>query len=317
MKNNYFIIGALVLLLFLSYKIISPYLIAIINAFILAYLIKPLYSLINKKFNKSISAIASILIMGITILLPAYFIIKKIATETNKIILNTDISQIISQLSSIKILENVDLVSIFNHGINYLLSSIGSIISYLPSMILSLIITLLGIFYILTNWEKLTAHLEKFLPVKNKKQKMKEIKEKTNAIIYGLLLIGIIEGLFSLVGFYLVGVDNYFIPAILIFFSALIPGVGAGLIWIPLAIYTLITGDMQTFIGIVIVGAITSYVIDLYLGTKILGNKAKVNPFVMFVGILGGISVFGIFGFIIGPLILVYTIELVEHFIKK
>jgi len=314
LKHSLAFILTVVLLIFLSYKMISPYIVAIISAFILAYLIKPLFDLINKKFNKQLSAVFSILILGIVLLIPIYFFIKKVAVGASYISFNGDFSNLFSNLSGFKIFEQIDFVSISNKFISYLTSLAGSAISYVPAFILSLVIAILGVYYILINWNFLTSKLESYLPVKNKKQKMADIKRKTNAIIYGLLLVGIIEGAFSLIGFYFVGVNNYFIAAILIFFSALLPGIGPALIWMPLAIYYLFIGDISTFIGVLIVGAIISYFFDTFVVTKILGSRSKINPFVMFVGIIGGIGVFGLFGIIIGPLILVYTLEFIDQF---
>ena len=316
-RDNYFLLSALALLLFLSYKIISPYLIAVINAFILAYLIKPLYSLINKKFNKPISAITSMILAALVFIIPAYFVIKKIATETIILFSNINMNDLTNEFSQIQWIQTTGLGTMLNNLISYLTNLLTSMISHLPSLILGLVITALGTYYILTNWEKLAAHIENFIPVEDKKQKIEEIKQKTNGIIYGMLLKGIVESLFCLIGFYVIGVNDYLFMAMLIFFSALIPGTGAGFVLIPLAVYYLLIGQTQTFIGILIISAITIYLIDMYIGTKVLGNKTKTNPFLMFLGILGGISVFGIFGFIIGPLILIYTIELVEQFIKN
>ena len=63
--------------------------------------------------------------------------------------------------------------------------------------------------------------------------------------------------------------------------------------------------------------AILSYFFDAILRFNIIGKKTKINPLIMLIGILGGIYVFGVFGFVIGPLILVYTLKIVQEFIEK
>ncbi len=313
-KFNYLFVAVLILLVFISYKIISPYLVAIISAFILAYLIKPVYVLLNKKFNKTVSAFISIFLLILVLAIPVYFGIKNLSLELYGLISSTSLDSFLVKISSLSILSNFDLVSFSDKILSFLSSFISSILVYLPSLVLNIVVTFLGTFYILINWDKLSTHLEKFLPFKNKNDKIKEIKKKTDSLIYGLLFVGIIEGIVALIGFYISGVNSYVFASALIFLSALIPGVGPALIWVPLVIYNLFLGNFATVIGVLITGCVISYGIDTFFSIKFLGSRSKINPFVMFIGILGGISLFGIFGFVIGPLILIYTLELLEEF---
>ena len=85
----------------------------------------------------------------------------------------------------------------------------------------------------------------------------------------------------------------------------------------PISLYYLINGNLFVGIGVIIVGSIVSYLIGIFLNSKYIGNRAKINPFIMLLGILGGIEVFGVFGFILGPLILIYTLEFIEEFFKN
>ena len=99
----------------------------------------------------------------------------------------------------------------------------------------------------------------------------------------------------------------------IIFFLAFIPGLGPTIVWAPMAIYYLIVKDYSTMIGVIITGLVLSSFIDTIFRSKILGKRTNLNPFIMLIGILGGIAVFGIFGFIVGPIILIYTIKLLEE----
>src|SRR3989338_2638069 len=70
---------------------------------------------------------------------------------------------------------------------------------------------------------------------------------------------------------------------------------------------------IEFVVGVIIVGLIISLVIEILLRNKLVGSSTGINPLVMLIGIIGGMTIFGLFGFIIGPLILVYTLKLIQQ----
>jgi predicted PurR-regulated permease PerM len=99
--------------------------------------------------------------------------------------------------------------------------------------------------------------------------------------------------------------------------TAFIPGIGPAMIWVPTFIIQLISGEYFSAITILITGLVISIVIETLLFSKILGDKASIHPLMILIGILGGIPLFGIFGFIIGPLVLAYTVKILEQSLKS
>lgn len=311
-KSSVLLVCVFVLFLFLSYKIISPYIVAILSAFVLAYLIRPVYLFLNRYFNKSLSGIFSILLLAIFIFLPTFFLIGRIYFESKNFIFSPKIKSLVSEFFSDPVFYGYDVSGLFEPLLAKFSSYFGSLLSSIPSLVLSFSVALLGIYYILTNWDLLIKNLKKYIPEKNKEKKVEEIKEKTNAILYGTFLIGVLQGGICLLCFYFLGVSNPVIFSVLIFLASVLPGIGPGLIWMPLAFYYLLVGNIFTGVGVIAVGAFVSYFIGLVVSPRVLGGNARINPFIMMVGILGGIGVFGAFGFVIGPLVLVYTIELLD-----
>ena len=317
--KRYFLLAVIFLLLFLSLKIIQPYLIVLISAFILSYLILPLYLALNKKLNKKFSAVLCILIILIAVLLPLGGIVGGIINQTHGLTNDKKVISFINDIELLPILNklNVDLDSLFEKGTSLAVSLLSSALSYIPSLIISLIVLIFGIYYILINYENLSMELKSYLPFQDKNQIAEEIDKSTKGIIYGSFLIAVIEFVIAVIGFFLSGVDSYLLLPLIIFFFAFIPGLGPTLVWVPLAIYFAYTGNWFAFTGVIITGIILSVGVDTILKTKILREKSKINPFIMLLGILGGISFFGIFGFIIGPLILIYSLKILSEYLKK
>lgn len=317
--SNIFFLAIIAILIILSYLIIKPYLIPLISAFVLAYLTKPVYSKLVKTIGKSFSAIICILLVIIIIIIPIGIIIGGIVNQADRMLETGSLQSIINKVSEYPVIQDLglDLSAIGEKSISIFISLFTSMTKYLPSLIISLIVVMFGIYYILTNWDFLASELKKYIPFKNKEKVSKELGKATNSIVYGAVLIALIEFAIAVAGFYLSGVSPYFLLPTLIFFLAFFPGLGPTIVWMPMSIYYFLTQNYFTAIGVLITGLILSFVIDAVLRSKIMGEKANINPLIMLVGILGGISVFGIFGFIIGPLILIYTLKLIQEQLKS
>lgn len=317
--NKYLFWAALAILIILSYLIINPFLISLISAFILAYLTKPVFDYLSPKINKKLSAIVCLLLIIIIILLPIGTIIGGTIAQAKNSLDADIIKSFLKDLSSYPLLQKLNLnpQELTKTGIEITISLLKISASALPSIILSIIITLIAIYYILTNWDILAEKLKNYLPFKDKQKAIKEISQITNALVYGTVLIGLIEFVIAALGFYILGINSYLFLATIIFFFAFIPALGPAVVWIPLAIYYFVIQSYPLAIGVIIIGIILSIGIDGLLKIKLLGKKAEINPLIMLIGILGGIPLFGVFGFIIGPLILIYTIELIEDLLTK
>jgi len=318
-EGKYIFWAIIALLVILSVIMIKPYLVAIITAFVLAYLLMPVFKRLNKKLNKSLSALICLLIILIVIIIPLGGLIGEITTQAYSSLNSNAIEKFVTTLSNQPFLTNlnIDIPSLTSRLIEFIISLLTSVIYYLPSLAISILIILLGTYYILVDWDLLAEKLKGYLPFKQKEKVAKEISNKTKAIIYGSLFIAIIEFIVTSIGFYFSGVPYFLFLALIVAIFAFIPGVGPGAVWVPTAIVYLFSKNYPALIGVVITGLILSIGVDAILRAKIIGDKTRINPFVLIIGILGGISLFGIFGFIIGPLILVYTIELIEDILKN
>lgn len=317
-QKKFLVVGILALMIFLSYKIIQPYIITLITTFILAYMIHPLYKILSKKIPKSLSAIICIIVVAGAVIIPSIFIVGELNTQISGVLSDGKFMGFVNDKLDPFLVEKLDISisDATSRGLEYISQTTKDFVLRIPFLIISAILMIFGIFYLLVYWKEFGKHIKKFMPVKEKSQLSKELKEKSNAIIFGSILIALLEGVVSFIGFSLIGVNLALLFSILIFFLAFIPGIGSAVVWIPLTLYYFMIGE--TILGFLVlgIGIILGYVIDAFLRAKLLGKNTGINPFIMLLGIFGGVAVFGIFGFIIGPLVLVYTIKIVEGFLS-
>jgi predicted PurR-regulated permease PerM len=317
--RKYLLWAIIALLILVSYFIIKPYLIAIVSAFILAYLVHPIFKRITPALGKSISAIVCIILILSVVILPIGLILTRLSQELSLSLTRSTLENTFQKFTELPIINslNINSESTVRQLTSFVLSSIKDILVQIPTILISIAITILGIFYILKNWDKLAISLKNYLPFKDKNRVSKEIGTITKNILFGYLLIAIIEFAIALGGFYIARVEFFVLLALLIGLLAFFPLIGPILVWGPLSLYLLFQANYFSAIVIIITGLIISVGVDNFLAPKIVGQRAKINPFIMLIGILGGLSIFGLFGFVIGPLILVYTIKILEETVSS
>ncbi|MEK6928481.1 MAG: AI-2E family transporter [Nanoarchaeota archaeon] len=303
-------------LFIVSLMIIKPFAISLISAFILAFLVKPLYDSLSKKLGKSASAALCLLTIIIILILPTVLLTVGIINQAKESLTVNTFESITEKISEYPILEKINLESLKEKFISYILSVATSILAYIPALFISTIIVLLGTYYILINWSYLAKNLTLYIPFSDKQRVADEISLITKSIVHGYLFIAILEFGVAFIGFYIFGVKYFILLAMLIAFLAFIPGLGPVAVWLPLALYYLINNNYFTAIGVIITGLIISVIIEIILLGKIISKNSKIHPLIFLMGIFGGIPIFGIFGFVLGPLVLVYAIKLLHEGIE-
>jgi predicted PurR-regulated permease PerM len=200
---------------------------------------------------------------------------------------------------------------------SFVVEIIYSLVSYLPNLLITFIITFFIAYFILIDWENLIKLIKEILPFKDKQGIIKRFSETAHNIIFGTFLLAILQFVISIIGFKLSGISFYAFFALLVGILAFIPFLGPAVVWIPLFIIRIIQADYTSAIILLIIGVILSIVIDSLLATLVIGKTSKIHPVVVLLGVLGGVSIFGIFGFIIGPLLLSFFLHFILHAIEE
>lgn len=318
--SKYFLFGLFLVLLFLSFKVVQPFIVALVSTFLLSFFSKPLYDKLHKRMSKTYAALLCILVVLLLIIVPLAGLATGIGAQASDLAEGVkSVPSFVESINSTELFQSldIDLAQSLKKSTEFVGSALGSAISYLPSLLISFVILIFGMFYLLTNWKKVTKNLENYVPIKDKKKISNEISKITTQIVHGFFFIALIEFIIAVAGFYLSGVGPFLIFAVLIFFLGFIPGLGAAIVWIPLAIYYLIISNIGGFVGVLITGLVLTFLVEIVLRSKFVGDKANINPFVMLIGTLGGIGMFGVVGFVIGPLILTYSIKITDVIAKQ
>ena len=123
------------------------------------------------------------------------------------------------------------------------------------------------------------------------------------ATLKGTLIIGLIQGTMGGILFWAVGIENAIVWGVIMILAAMIPGIGCAIIWAPAALIMLATGHLWQAIVVVAVGSLVISSVDNILRPVLVGKDTQMHPLLIFLSTIGGLAVFGLSGFVIGPII--------------
>ena len=138
-------------------------------------------------------------------------------------------------------------------------------------------------------------------------QHQRELTEKFTTVIRatvkGNVLVAALQGALGAAAFAVLGIQGVLLWGVLMAFLSLLPTVGAALVWFPVALYLLSTGDVFKGVALFLWGSLVIGLVDNLLRPVLVGKDTRLPDFVVLITTLGGMSVFGINGFVLGPAI--------------
>ncbi|MBF8781322.1 AI-2E family transporter [Pseudomonas fulva] len=141
------------------------------------------------------------------------------------------------------------------------------------------------------------------LPEQQKRRLQLKFSRVVRATVKGNLVVAITQGALGGFIFWVLGIPSSLVWAVLMAFLSLLPAVGAGIVWAPVAVYFLMTGAIWQGIVLTAFGVLVIGLVDNLLRPLLVGKDTKMPDYLILVSTLGGLAVFGLNGFVIGPLI--------------
>ena len=125
----------------------------------------------------------------------------------------------------------------------------------------------------------------------------------SRATVKGTLLIGLIQGAIGAVTLLVFGFRSWLVLGVVMIILSIVPMVGAWLVMIPVAIVEIATGSVWQGIIILLITVLIISSVDNLLRPRLVGREAHMHELIVFFSTVGGIGVFGVMGFIVGPVV--------------
>ncbi|MFN3547315.1 MAG: AI-2E family transporter [Mesorhizobium sp.] len=171
--------------------------------------------------------------------------------------------------------------------------------------LVSLGVMLYLLFFLLRDGARLTQKLKKAIPLREAQRDalLERFAVVAQAIIRGTLLVAAIQGALGGLIFWALGIHAPVLWAVLMAFLSLLPAVGSSIVWFPVAVHLLLSGSIWQGLVLILFGFLVISLVDNLLRPFLIGKSTSIPDYVVLISTLGGISVFGLNGFVIGPML--------------
>jgi len=169
----------------------------------------------------------------------------------------------------------------------------------------NLFVSLYLAFFLIRDGDRIVHAVRRALPLTlaHKHELMRMFGTVVRATVKGNLLVAVIQGVLGGLAFWFLGITGALLWAVLMAFLSLLPAVGAAIVWVPVAAYYLLAGDWWQGLSLVAWGVLVIGLVDNLLRPILVGKDVRMPDYVVMITTLGGMAVFGIHGFVIGPTI--------------
>jgi predicted PurR-regulated permease PerM len=337
-RSHIFTVTFFAIFIFLLYqmlRLLAPFSAALLWAAILALALDPLYRKLVTLFRGRTGLAAGVMTL-VTLLLVIGPMITLLAVLTSQAVdlyqwasagiksgaaadLWNKLTGYVSQkILSHPLLADSDVKGVLINGLRQfsssLASQVGSVLRDTVLLAVNLLIMLIALFFFFRNGESYYQTAMGLLPFTHEQKQSiaRKFHDTFTAVLNGVFLIALGQGIMTGIGFALFRVPFAVFWGFLAAFLALLPIGGAALVWIPGALFLLLTGETLRGVLLAVWGAVLVSLPDNFLKPMLIGRKAKLPAFFLLLGILGGLQVYGFLGILFGPLVVTLLTAFVQ-----
>lgn len=183
---------------------------------------------------------------------------------------------------------------------------VQGLVAGLTSAVLELLLFLLLLFFLLRDGGRLRTELRGVSPFSEaqERQIFDHLSRTVKGVLQAMLVVPLVQGFCATIGFWIFGVPAPVAWGVAVTLAAMIPLLGSPLGWVPACVYLLLTAGTWPAVGMLVYGTVVISGIDNVVKPLVLREAAQIHPVLGFLSILGGVLAFGVFGFLVGPVIL-------------
>jgi len=334
-KFNRNVLITILIIVFIAFIIlVRRFLIPVVLAATFATLFYSFYKRLYKlfRFRKNLSSIVCCVLLLLCLFIPTFIIVNLVARQTIDLYNTTEdrVKEIIEKgdegiwgdIKSSKLgqragFDTMDWQSVLQKAITTSYTVITAVVNKtwrgVFDLFTTLFIVFFTMFYFFRDGDRLIKRIEYLSPLRSEYEEkiFERFKQMCRATVKGTVLIGIIQGSLGSITLLVFGIHSWILWGFVMVILSIIPLVGAWLVLVPAAIVQIILGNTLQGMGILVCTLIIS-TLDNFLRPRLVGKDANMPDLLIFFSTLGGISVFGVMGFIVGPVIAALFLSILE-----
>jgi predicted PurR-regulated permease PerM len=330
------------LVLYYSYLIVKPYLLDIFMALVLFFTAKPLYHALTRLLWgwKAMASALTCLILLLVILIPLFSLMGIIATQAVEFSsqvtkgmqygdlwnwVNVKVGALKLYLIHLNLPVppgDINLAEIVKTTVtkasSFVYTNAIGLIRGFTVFFFDLVLTLFIAFFMFLQGDDFITAIKGLSPLDpvHNDEILRETETTIKATLWGTVIVAVAQGALGGVGFLIFGLPQPAFWGTVMIPASVIPVVGSTIIWGPAAVYLLLTGKISAGVGLIIWGGVVVSVIDNLLKPILMKGSGETPSIFILFSILGGLTYFGMIGFILGPLILSFLLSLLRIYQK-
>ncbi len=326
--------GVVLLVGYLAYRIVQPFLVEIGWAVVLAICLAPLRSRLAARLGPTRAALALTVLSLFLLILPAAGAALMLVREGPNAIAYVDgqlrdrggpmglfhlvWSWLQAHVPLLPTEEEVieRVTSSLGEVARHVVSNAGNVLKGALSFVIGLAITLGIMFFLLKDAVEMERAARRLLPFgrEQNQQLLTLTRDIVSASVTSMLAVAIVQGVIGWITFVLLGMQGATLWAGLLAVLSLLPAVGGALVWAPAAIWLALSGSLVKGIVLALVGLLILGNVDNVVRPWLLSGSARMSTLVLLVSLLGGVSAFGFIGIVLGPVVAAVLTALVESY---
>ncbi|KKR61485.1 MAG: hypothetical protein UU01_C0020G0003 [Parcubacteria group bacterium GW2011_GWA2_40_37] len=320
--EKYFFFGLLLATFIFTFFIFRPFWIVLVLGISFSIVLYPAYTWLNeKRLPNWLSALITVILftivlcgpilgIGVMVFNQSQNVYHTVVNQKAKGVFVTSVDKTINKILPAGITFNLNEKA--ESFVSYVSGNIANIFSTVVSTFFSFILMLFTIFYFLKDgarWRKAVVVLSP-LADRDDEKIIGRLALAINGVIKGSLLIALIQGILMGFGLWIFNIPHPALWGVVAAISSLIPTFGTSFVSVPAIIFLFLTGNVTSAIGLLIWATILVGTIDNFLTPLVVGGKTNIPPLLVLLSVLGGISLLGPAGILVGPLAisLLYTL---------
>ena len=315
---------------------IRTFLLTILLAAIFTGLSYPVYQWLLRRFRdrRALTAIATLVLLLTLVIAPLLAVLGAAATEALRVTdtLGPRLQQLVDQPgeldSRLRGIPGYDRIAPYRAQIlmkagelvgstsAFLFGALSATTRATAVFIFQFFVLLYTMFFFLTDGPGLLQTVLAYLPLTevDKQRMLEKFVSVTRATLKGTILIGIAQGVLGGLAFWAVGLDGAIFWGTVMTVLSIIPGVGGALVWVPAALILIGGGQVWRAVALVAFCGLIVGSVDNLLRPRLVGKDIKMHELLIFFSTLGGILLFGVMGFILGPILAALFVTAWEMF---
>lgn len=323
--------GVVLLLGYLLLRIFQPFFGPLGWAAVLAICVYPWHENLVTRLGRSRAAAVSTIIVTVMIIAPGLLVLTAFAREAKAALEGFDREVLAGQFAwaaatwdrfrvYIPGARTLDLGTLVNQAsanvAGFVAARVGGLLADLAVFVFHLFVTLFALYFLLRDAGSIMRAMRRALPFdESRRERMiRQTRDLVYASVTSGLFIATLQGFLGGLLFALLGLDAPVFWGVVMGFFALLPFLGTWVVWLPAAIWLGSTGHLAKALTLAAFGAGIVGSIDNVLRPALLAGRAQMNGLLMFVSLLGGVSVFGLLGLVLGPLVVALAAGLLEAY---